>query len=400
MSRKFSHRVVKPAEQSRYRESDEERSPVEEGRTIINDEAVGEGIVVPTVARRGRGSAINPANRFDATHYEEDLSALEADELRSVPTQLIVDSSKSILAKNNSPDLPFTYSLNPYRGCEHGCIYCYARPSHEFLGYSAGLDFETKIVVKYDAPRLLADAFKRKSWEPQLVLLSGNTDPYQPTERKLTLTRKCLEVFRDFGNPVCIITKNHLVTRDIDILSELAEKRLVHVTMSITSLQDDVISVMEPRTSRPEARLLAIEALANRGISVGVNVAPIIPGLTDEEMPEIMRRARDAGATTANYIVVRLPGPVKDLFLEWVQRCYPNRVNRIVHRIEDLRDGALNDSRFGIRMRGQGEWAKLFSDLFHATRRRLQLNTDIEPLSTEHFKVPVKLEDLPLFRTD
>jgi DNA repair photolyase len=244
---------------------------------------------------------------------------------------------------------------------------------------------------------LLADAFRKKSWDPQLVLLSGNTDPYQPTERKLKLTRKCLEVFSDFGNPVCIITKNHLVTRDLDVLEKLAERNLVHVTMSITSLQDDVIRVMEPRTSRPAARLKAIEALASRGISVGVNIAPIIPGLTDEEMPQIMQQAYDAGAIVANYIVVRLPGPVKDLFLEWVKRCYPNRVNRIVHRIEDLRNGQLNDSRFGVRMRGQGQWAELFSDLFHSTRRKLNMGTDIQPLAVDQFKIPASLDDLPLF---
>ncbi len=349
------------------------------------------------VVRRGRGTALNPANRFEGREYIEDFDALDESDLRTVQTQLIPDSSKSILAKNTSPDLPFTYSLNPYRGCEHGCIYCYARPSHEYLGYSAGLDFETKIVVKYDAPKLLAIALRKPSWKPQLVLMSGNTDPYQPVERRLNLTRQCLEVFRDFRNPVCIITKNHLVTRDLDVLEDLSADNLVHVTMSITSLRDDVIQVMEPRTSRPAARLRAIEALASRGISVGVNVAPIIPGLTDEEMPEIMRQARDAGATIANYIVVRLPGPVKGLFLEWVKRCYPNRVNRIVHRIEDLRDGDLNDPRFGTRMRGQGEWAELFSSLFHATRKKLDLVTDIQPLSVNHFKVPVRLDDLPLF---
>ncbi|MEZ4696411.1 MAG: PA0069 family radical SAM protein [Rhodothermales bacterium] len=349
------------------------------------------------VARRGRGAALNPATRFDPVHFLEDPAELSAEELRQVHTEFIRDSSRSILAKNDSPDLPFTFSLNPYRGCEHGCIYCYARPSHEYLGYSAGLDFETKIVVKYDAPSLLAAQLKKKSWVPQLVLVSGNTDPYQPAERRLGLTRRCLEVFRDFGNPVCIITKNHLVTRDLDILSDLARDNLVHVTMSITSLKDEVIRVMEPRTSRPEARLRAVEMLASRGISVGVNIAPIIPGLTDEEMPEIMRRAAAAGARTANYIVVRLPGPVKELFLEWVERCFPNRVNRIVHRIEDLRSGNLNDPRWGVRMRGEGQWAELFSDLFHRVREKLGLNTDIVPLSTNHFRIPAPLTDLPLF---
>jgi DNA repair photolyase len=360
-----------------------------------NTEPVTGDSAVP--ARRGRGAGINPPNRFNRFHSTEDPGALDADELRQVATEFIKDTSKTILATNNSPDLPFTFSLNPYRGCEHGCVYCYARPSHEFLGYSAGLDFETKIVVKYEAPQLLSDYLRKRSWVPQLVLVSGNTDPYQPAERKLQLTRKCLEVFRDYRNPVCIITKNALVTRDLDILQDLAADNLVHVTVSITSLDDDVIRKMEPRTSRPAARLDAIEALASRGISVGVNVAPIIPGLTDEEMPQIMKAAADAGATVANYIVVRLPGPVADLFLEWVERCYPNRVNRIIHRIEDLRAGKLNDSRWGVRMRGEGEWSRIINELFHATRQKLNLATDIAPLATDLFRVPPRYEDLPLF---
>jgi DNA repair photolyase len=355
-------------------------------------------------ARRGRGAALNPPNRFNKTNSEEDLASLEealpaefAERMRAVPTELIRDTSRSILATNDSPDLPFTFSLNPYRGCEHGCIYCYARPSHEYLGFSAGLDFESKIVVKYDAPELLASHFRKRSWVPQLVLLSGNTDPYQPLERRLELTRRCLEVFRVYKNPVCIITKNALVTRDLDILADLAADNLVHVTLSVTSLDDEVIRVMEPRTSRPSARLHAIESLSKAGVSVGVNVAPVIPGLTDEEMPRIMRAAADAGAKVANYIVVRLPGPVAELFLEWVERCYPNRVNRIVHRIEDLRDGRLNDPRWGVRMRGEGEWAKLLNELFHATRRKLGLEMSIAPLETGLFRVPPAYEELPLF---
>lgn len=351
-------------------------------------------------ARRGRGAAINPANRFDRFHIVEDASALEPDDLRRVETEYIRDTSRTILATNNSPDLPFTFSLNPYRGCEHGCVYCYARPSHEFLGLSAGLDFERKIVVKYEAAGLLERQFRSPRWRPELVLLSGNTDPYQPAERKLELTRKCLDVFRRYRNPVCIITKNALVTRDLDLLAELAADNLVHVTMSITSLDDDLIGLMEPRTSRTAARLRAIEALAANGISVGVNIAPIIPGLTDEEMPQIMKAASEAGARVANYIVVRLPGPVADIFVEWVDRCFPNRYNRIVNRIEDLRGGRLNDPRWGIRMRGEGEWSRLLNELFHATRKKLGLATGIEPLATDRFSVPANYEELPLFRPD
>ncbi len=366
------------------------------GQTSLNPEERANFDPDPLPARRGRGAALNVANRFNRHHVVEDPAALDENDLRQIATEFIADTSRTILAKNTSPDLPFTFSINPYRGCEHGCIYCYARPSHEYLGFSAGLDFESKIVVKYNAPDLLAGHLRKQSWEPQLVLMSGNTDPYQPVERKLELTRRCLRVFRDFRNPVCVITKNALVTRDIDVLSELASMNLVHVTVSITSLKDEVIEQMEPRTSRPAARLKAIERLAANGISVGVNVAPIIPGLTDEELPAIMKQAADAGASVANYIVVRLPGPVADLFLEWVERVYPNRVNRIVNRIADLRDGKLNDSRWGVRMSGRGEWSRMLSELFHATRKRLGLATEIEPLATHHFRVP--LTDLPLFR--
>ncbi|MBT8401760.1 MAG: radical SAM protein, partial [Rhodothermia bacterium] len=245
--------------------------------------------MVDAPVRAGRGASYNPASRFEALHYVEDPASLEDDELRKIPTQYLIDSSKTALARNSSPDVPFTFSLNPYRGCEHGCIYCYARPSHEYLGFSAGLDFETRILVKEDAPHLLAKAFESKSWEPQVVALSGNTDPYQPVERRLGLTRRCLEVFREYGNPVAVITKNKLILRDVDILADLARRDLVQVTISITSLRPDLIRRMEPRTTTPESRFTVIEKLASAEIPVGVNIAPIIPGLTDEDMPEIMR---------------------------------------------------------------------------------------------------------------
>lgn len=336
--------------------------------------------------RRGRGARYNPANRFEPLHLEEDPSALDEDELRQVQTEYLIDHTRSILARNDSPDTGFTFSINPYRGCEHGCIYCYARPSHEYLGFSAGLDFETKILVKEDAPRLLSEAFQKPSWEPQLVALSGNTDPYQPLERKLGLTRRCLEVFLKHRNPVAIITKNHLVTRDADLLEEMASMNLVSVALSITTLRPELVGRMEPRTSRPERRLAAIQELSRRGIPVSVNVAPVIPGLTDEEIPNILRAAAEHGARNAMYIIVRLPGPVKELFLDWIEREFPDRAGKIVNRLRDLRGDRLTDSRFGYRMRGEGEWATMIAHLFAVSCKKYGLNSRHRELSTKHFR--------------
>lgn len=337
-------------------------------------------------ARRGRGARINTPNRFEPLHVEEDPAALTEEELRQVETVYFSDHTRTILAKNDSPDVGFTYSINPYRGCEHGCIYCYARPTHEYLGFSAGLDFETKILVKENAPELLSEAFQKPSWEPQVVALSGNTDPYQPLERRLELTRRCLQVFVRHRNPVAIITKNYLVTRDLDLLEELARDNLVTVALSITTLKPDLVGVMEPRTSRPERRLKAIEELAARGVPTSVNVAPVVPGLTDEEIPAILKAAAERGATNAGYIMMRLPGPVKDLFLDWIRREFPDRVNKVVHRLESLRGERLSDSRFGVRMRGEGEWADMVSHLFSVTCKRVGLNVTYRKLSTDRFR--------------
>jgi DNA repair photolyase len=339
-----------------------------------------------TIHRRGRGAGANPPNRFDRQHFEEDAAALDESERRSVATEFIRDSSRTALARNDSPDVPFTYSLNPYRGCEHGCVYCYARPSHEYLGYSAGIDFETKIVVKYDAPELLARQFESGSWRPQVVALSGNTDPYQPIERTLELTRACLEVFLRYRNPVSIITKNHLIVRDIDILKEMAEMDLVAATVSVTTLRNDLVASMEPRTSRPEKRLAAIRALTDAGIPTGVNVAPIIPGLTDEEVPAILEAAREAGAVRAAWINVRLPGAVRPIFEEWLARDHPERAGKISNRIRSMRGGEMNDSRFRSRMRGEGEWADILSDMFKKAAVRLGYDFSPRQLSTKHFR--------------
>jgi DNA repair photolyase len=338
------------------------------------------------IHKHGRGAGLNPPNRFESLHVEEDTEALEDAERRSVGTQYFSDASRSVLARNDSPDVPFTYSLNPYRGCEHGCVYCYARPSHEYLGFSAGLDFESRIVVKYDAPELLARQFERESWAPQVVALSGNTDPYQPVERRLRLTRACLEVFLRYRNPVSIITKNHLITRDLDLLRDMASLDLVGVMVSVTSLKDDLVADMEPRTSRPRRRLDAIRRMSQAGIRTGVMVAPVIPGLTDEEMVPILEAAREAGASAAGWMPVRLPGAVEPIFEEWLERAHPERAGKVRTRIRSVRGGAMNDSRFGVRMRGEGRWADLISDLFNLTVDRLGYDREATGLSVRHFR--------------
>ncbi|HTR98859.1 MAG TPA: PA0069 family radical SAM protein [Bacteroidota bacterium] len=335
---------------------------------------------------RGRGAAFNPPNRYEELSREVLPPEEGEDPPGSVPTRYFTDTSRSILSRNDSPDIPFTWSINPYRGCEHGCIYCYARPSHEYLGFSAGVDFETKILVKPDAPRLLTRALGAKSWTPQVVALSGNTDPYQNVERRLRLTRRCLEVFLEYRNPVSLITKNALVVRDADILEEMARLDLVHVMLSVTSLQEDLIRIMEPRTSSPALRLRAIADLAARGIPVGVNVAPVIPGLTDEEIPAIIAEAAARGARAASYILVRLPGSVEPLFLEWLERELPARSARVLGRIRQVRSGALSDARFHTRGSGEGEIADAIASLFALSASRANLDTHWLPLSTLHFR--------------
>jgi DNA repair photolyase len=303
-----------------------------------------------------------------------------------IPTQFLLDASKTVLARNESPDLPFRYSLNPYRGCEHGCIYCYARPSHEYLGFSSGLDFESRIMVKKDAAELLRRQFSSRAWEPQTVMLSGNTDCYQPIERRFRLTRACLQVFLDFQNPVSIITKNHLITRDVDILSRLAENNLTAVMFSITTLDADLAKRMEPRTSAPHRLLEAIETLAAHGVPVGVNVAPVIPGLTDEEIPAILEAAKNAGASYSGYILLRLPHSVKDLFVEWIGREYPLKAQKVIGRIKQTRGGELSCSVWGQRHSGTGNVAQNIEQLYRIASRRLGFNTSRPALDATQFR--------------
>jgi DNA repair photolyase len=338
-------------------------------------------------SHKGRGAAFNPPNRFEKLSYAEIEVEPDPDDPGTGPrTHFYDDSSRSILARNDSPDIPFTYSLNPYRGCEHGCIYCYARPSHEYLGFSAGLDFETRIMVKRRAPELLDAALRKKNWVPQMVALSGNTDCYQPVERTLGITRRCLEVFLAHRNPLSIVTKNPLIVRDIDLLRELARMNLVHVMMSVTSLDPAVIRVMEPRAAAPATRLNAIAELASQGIPVGINAAPIIPGLTDEEIPAILREGASRGASTAGYILLRLPGPVEPLFVEWLNREFPDRKGKILSRIREVRSGRLTDSSFDTRQEGTGRVAEAIGSLFSLARARAGLDRAWVPLSTDQFR--------------
>ena len=340
---------------------------------------------------RGRGVAANPANRFEQTRTERDFDDPDQwnpEEASAPTTSFLPDATKSVITYNQSPDIPFTASLNPYRGCEHGCSYCYARPYHEYLGMSAGLDFETRILVKHDAAKLLRAELSSPTWKPQTLNLSGVTDCYQPAERTFRVTRSCLEVLAEFRNPVAIISKNRLVARDADVLSELARHRAATVTISITTLRQDLAAALEPRASVPTARLQAIRALADAGVSVGVNIAPIIPGLNDHEIPTIMRAAADAGATYAGWTLVRLPHAVQDLFTAWLDRHAPAAKHKVLTAIAACRNGALSDSTFGDRMRGEGPVASLIADQFRLSARRHGLDRGWPELNTGAFRSP------------
>jgi len=343
----------------------------------------------------GRGAGFNPANRFEALHLEPDPEEEHDPERPRRQTVYYRDFTRTIIAHNDSPDVGFESSINPYRGCEHGCIYCYARPTHEFLGFSAGLDFESRIMVKENAAELLAEELSSPSWKPQTLVMSGVTDPYQPVERRLKITRSCLEVLARFRNPVGIITKNQLVTRDLDLLVELAAHQAAAVNISITSLDPKLQRVLEPRTSTPRARLQAIRELRAAGIPVGVMSAPVIPGLNDHEVPAILEAAGEAGARFAGYTVVRLPYAVAPLFERWLEEHFPDRKEKVLGRIRHLRGGEkLNDPRFKTRMRGEGIFAEQIRDLFTVGCKRAGMH-DRPVLSTAGFRRPN--EQLSLF---
>ena len=335
-----------------------------------------------------RGAGINPANRFLHTHHELDLdnSDLNPAEEPDPRTQFIEDHSQSALTSNDSPDVGFDWSVNPYRGCEHGCSYCYARPTHEYLGFNAGLDFETKILVKHNAPELLRRELSKSNWKPAQVNLSGVTDCYQPIEGTLRLTRRCLEVLAEFRNPTSIVTKNALVARDTDLLAELAQHQAVAVFLSVTSLDPTLRTILEPRASPPAARIEAIRRLAQAGIPVGVLIGPVIPAINDHEIPQIIAAAVEAGATFASYNFLRLPGAVAPIFENWLTRHFPDRKEKVLGQIRTFRDGALNSAEFRERMRGTGPVADRLSQLFHMICRRHGIDGHWPKPSAAHFR--------------
>jgi DNA repair photolyase len=341
---------------------------------------------------KGRGASWNPHNRFEKLEYVRDD---EAPPEEGVPATIYLkDPSRTVIAHNDSPDVGFSSSINPYRGCEHGCIYCFARPTHEYLGFSAGLDFETKIVVKEDAPELLREELMSPRWKPEVIAISGVTDPYQPIERKLQITRRCLQVLAEFRNPVAIITKNHLVTRDIDVLSELARYDAASVAVSVTTLDPKLATIMEPRTTTPELRLDAIRQLSTAGIPTAVMVAPVVPAITDHEMPAILRAAREAGATSAGFVVLRLPWAVAPLFERWLEEHFPDRKQKVLNRIRELREGKLYDPQWSIRQRGKGIFADQIKAIFDVTCRKLGFNERSYGLSADHFRRPTAQQAL------
>ena len=345
---------------------------------------------VKSEKQRGRGAASNPTNRFETLSYEV-WDGEESDD-PSRQTVLLKDETRSIINYNDSPDVGFNASINPYRGCEHGCIYCFARPNHEYLGFSAGLDFETKILVKENAPALLRRELMSPKWEPQVIAVSGVTDAYQPIERRLQLTRQCIEVLAEFQNPVVIITKNELVTRDIDLLARLARINAALVFVSVTSLDGELARELEPRASQPARRLAAIETLASAGIPTGALVAPVIPGLTDHEMPAILSAVAKAGAVAAGFVPLRLPYGVAPLFEEWLTLHRPLQKEKILNRVRDIRGGRLNDPNFGSRLHGTGAYADHLSELFEVSCRKAGLNSSRPKLSASAFRRPAPLQ--------
>lgn len=307
----------------------------------------------------------NPPNPWSSTEVEY------LEEIPTARVELYDDATSSILAKNDSPDLGFRFSVNPYRGCNHGCAYCYARPSHEYLSWGAGTDFDTKLLVKRDAARLLKAAFEKPSWKGELVMFSGVTDCYQPIEASLRLTRACLEVCAEYRNPVSIVTKGVLIERDLDVLARLQREASVSVAISVPIWDQDLARALEPGVATPKRRIAAIRALAQAGIPVGVMVAPIIPAVSDEGLAEVLEAAREAGARFASYVLLRLPSSVKDVFTQRVKEALPLRAEKILHRVRETRDGKLYDARFGVRGRGEGPYAEAIAQAFEATTKRL-----------------------------
>jgi len=351
--------------------------------------------------KKGRGATDNPAGRFEERSFEAvDDGWGSLDELMGAPapaTELFADTSRTVIARNDSPDIPFEQSINPYRGCEHGCVYCYARPSHNFLGLSSGLDFETRIAVKHDAAELLRRELQKPGYQPRPIALGSNTDPYQPAERRLEITRSILEVLNETRHPLSVVTKSTLVLRDLDLLRSLAGHDLVRVFVSITTLDRTLARKLEPRAAAPHRRLETVAMLKEAGVPVGVMTAPVIPGLTDHEIEALLEKAAEAGAESAGWVLLRLPHDVKDLFEAWLKEHYPLKRERILSLIRQSREGRLNDPEFGSRMKGSGAYAELIGRRFKRAAQRLGLNQKRTALRSDLFRPPGERNQLDLF---
>jgi DNA repair photolyase len=347
---------------------------------------------------KGRGAQVNTDNRFLKERYiTEHDEVLDEPLLSNEKTQILFEHSKKIVNLVKSPDIPGMYSMNPYQGCEHGCIYCYARNTHEYWGYSAGLDFERKIIVKPNAPQLLEKQLMNKNWKVSPIMFSGNTDCYQPIERKMKITRQMLEVLLKFRHPVSMITKNNLILRDIDILQEMAKLKLVHAMISITSLREDLRLKMEPRTVTAKSRLKVIEQLNKAGIPTGIMTAPIIPGLNSDEIPALIKTAADHGAVTAGYTMVRLNGSIKDIFTDWLYKNFPDRGDKVMHHIANVHGGGVGDKKFGERMGGEGNIAQSINQLFKVTVRKHLKGRNRFEYDVTIFRRPNESKQMELF---
>lgn len=340
----------------------------------------------------GRGTGASPPNRFERTHVEDDWEQLPPDDdligRPTVATEFLPDGSRTVITENDSPDIPFRYSINPYRGCEHGCAYCYARPYHEMLGMNAGLDFESKVLVKFDAAALLRKELGRSGWQGEPIALSGVTDCYQPAERKFRITRGLLEVMLEAQQATTITTKNALVLRDLDLLTPMAAMDLVTVNVSLATLDSELARELEPRTSTPEARLRTVRGLSEAGVPVCVLVAPIIPGLTDHQIANVLQAADAAGAGSAGYELLRLPQSVAPIFLDWLERNRPQARTKVEELVRATREGCLDDTTFGRRMIGSGTYAESIRSAFAAFARKYGLDRRARELDTSRFRLP------------
>src|SRR5262245_39652380 len=341
----------------------------------------------------GRGSNLSPPNRFESVRTESDLGQLSADDElladeRRVPTQFLPDNAATLIRENDSHDIPFRYSINPYRGCEHGCAYCYARPGHETLGMNAGIDFETKVLVKHDAVALLKKELNNPRWQCEPIMMSGVTDCYQPAERRFKLTRGLLEVLLEARQPVCMITKNSLILLDLGIIRPMAEQRLISVAISVTTLDAELARTLEPRTATPAARLRAMRELSAAGVPVRAMLAPLIPGLTDSEIPAILEAVKEAGGIGAGFVLVRLPYAVAPIFMAWLKEHRPLAAARVEALIREMRGGKLYDSKWGERMRGKGPYADGIEKTFNVFARKLGLDQPGPELDVSQFRPP------------